>query len=94
MIRLIWSSVVSSPPLDLLPGERRDIAAEVLPPWLEWASSMMMAKRRRVLAADLVEDEGELLDRGDDDLLAASMNLRRSPERSAWPTVALPGRTA
>ena len=42
------------------------------PPWLECASSMMMAKRpAAVLAADLVEDERELLHRGDDDLLAA-----------------------
>ncbi len=49
-----------------------DIAAEVRPPWLEWASSMMMAKLPpAVLVADLVEDEGELLHRGDDDLLAA-----------------------
>jgi hypothetical protein len=42
-----------------------------------------------LLAADLVEDERELLHRRDDDLLAGpSMNRRRSPERSACPTVA------
>ena len=47
------------------------IAAEVRPPWLECASSMMMAKLPpAVLVADLVEDERELLHRGDDDLLA------------------------
>jgi hypothetical protein len=54
---------------------------------------MMMAKRRPVLAADLVQDERELLDRGDDDLLAVAMNFagRRS---LAWPTVRPPARTA
>ena len=46
------------------------MAAEVLPPWLECASSMMMAKVLPALGRDLVEDEGELLHRGDDDLLA------------------------
>ena len=41
------------------------------PPWLEWASSMMMAKRLpRLFVADLVQNERELLDRRDDDLLA------------------------
>ncbi len=35
------------------------------------------------LGRDLVEDEGELLHRRDDDLLPSSMNLRRSPECSA-----------
>ncbi len=48
------------------------IAADVLPPWLECASSMMIANlRAAVLVADLVEDERELLHRRDDDLLAA-----------------------
>ena len=47
------------------------IAAAVRPPWLECASSMMMAKLPLpVLVADLVQDERELLHRGDDDLLA------------------------
>jgi hypothetical protein len=46
------------------------IAAEVLPPWLECASSMTMAKVCPPRSPDLVEDEGELLHRGDDDLLA------------------------
>ncbi|MDC4222965.1 MAG: hypothetical protein MPW15_01625 [Candidatus Manganitrophus sp.] len=47
------------------------IAAEVLPPWLECASSMISAKRSpAVFGADLVQDERELLHRGDDDLLA------------------------
>ena len=65
------------------------IAPRSVPPWLECASSMMIAKRRSaMLVADLVEDERELLHGGDDDLLAVSMNLRRSPECSAWPTVA------
>ena len=45
------------------------IAAEVLPPWLECASSMTMAKVLPRLGRDLVEDEGELLHRRDDDLL-------------------------
>ena len=40
-------------------------------PWLEWASSMMMANLRPpVLVADGVQDERELLDGGDDDPLA------------------------
>jgi hypothetical protein len=48
-----------------------DIRAEVRLPWLECASSMMIAKRRpAMLAADLVEDERELLHGRDDDLLA------------------------
>ena len=48
------------------------IAAAVSPPWLECASSMMIAKLcAAVLVADLVEDERELLDGRDDDLLAA-----------------------
>ena len=47
-------------------------AVEVLPPWLECASSMMMAKRLPpLLVPDLVEDERELLYCRDDDLLAA-----------------------
>ena len=41
-----------------------------------------------VLVADLVQDEGKLLHRGNDDLLAACRKLRRSPECSAWPTMA------
>ena len=46
------------------------MAAEVRPPWLEWASSMMMANLRRDVVADFVQDERELLHSGDDDLLA------------------------
>jgi hypothetical protein len=39
------------------------MAAEVLPPWLECASSMTMAKVFAALGGDLVENEGELLHR-------------------------------
>ena len=49
------------------------MAALVLPPWLECASSMMIAKvRPRCSFADLVEDEGETSEIvRDDDLLAS-----------------------
>jgi hypothetical protein len=49
---------------------------------------MTMAKvLPRCSSRDLVEDERELLHRRDDDLLALlDEALRRSPERSAWPT--------
>ena len=48
-----------------------DTDAEVRPPWLEWASSMMMANLRPpVLVADGVQDERELLDGGDNDPFA------------------------
>ena len=72
MIRLIASStrlvvVVRA----VAPTSATFIAAAVRPPWLECASSMMIAKLpAAVLVADLVEDERELLDRRDDDLLA------------------------
>ena len=38
--------------------------------------------------ANLVENEGKFLHRGDNNLLAACEELRRSPECSAWPTMA------
>ena len=73
MMRLILSSVVSSSSSAPAVRERHATSRpRCVPPWLECASSMMMAKLpAAVLAADLVEDERELLHRGDDDLLAA-----------------------
>ncbi len=48
------------------------ILADVRPPWLEWASSMIMAKvTAPVVVANLVQDDRELLHRCDDDLLAS-----------------------
>ena len=74
IIRLIWSSNVSwsssssTSPFAQGPRAYRPLAA--LPPWLECASSMMMANlRSRWSLLDVVHDEGELLDGGDDDFL-------------------------
>ena len=53
-----------------LPPSAWLIAAEVLPPWLECASSMTMAKVLPLFGGDFVENEWKLLHRGDDDLLA------------------------
>ena len=47
------------------------MAAAVRPPWLEWAFVDDEGEvASALLVADLVEDEGELLHRRDDDLLA------------------------
>ena len=71
MIALILSSMVSSSSPSSAPVSAAFSAAAALPPWLEWASSMMIAKRRSLMQRpDIVEDERELLNRRDDDLLA------------------------
>jgi hypothetical protein len=49
---------------------------------------MTMAKGLAGLGGDLVEDEGNFCTVETMIFLPSSMNLRRSPECSAWPTVA------
>ena len=41
----MWSSAVSSSASSPAVPSAAEMDAEVRPPWLEWASSMMMAKR-------------------------------------------------
>ena len=89
MMRLILSSVVS--PSSLAPASESAVltAAEVLPPWLECASSMMMAKRRPRCSSPIASRmNGNFCTVEMMIFLPLSINLRRSPERSAWPTVA------
>jgi len=65
------------------------MAAEVRPPWLEWASSMMMAKRRPRCSLPISSRiKGNFCTVLMMIFFPLSMKRRRSPERSAWPTVA------
>ena len=64
------------------------IAAEVLPPWLECASSMTMAKVLPPSVAISSRMKGNFCTVETMIFFPSSMNLRRSPECSAWPTVA------
>ena len=89
MMRLILSSVVSS--ASVAPAfERAELtAAEVLPPWLECASSMMMAKRRLRCSSPISSRmNGNFCTVEIMIFLPLSMNLRRLLEPVAWPTVA------
>ena len=89
MMRLILSSMVSSSSSAPASESAMLIAAEVLPPWLEWASSMMMAKRRPRCSLPISSRmNGNFCTVVMMIFLPLSMNLRRSPECSAWPTVA------
>ena len=89
MMRLIMSSVVSSSP-SAPPSESAMLTAvEVLPPWLECASSMMMAKRRPRCSFPISSRmNGNFCTVEMMIFLLLSINLRRSPECLAWPTVA------
>ena len=59
------------------------------PPWLECASSMMIAKRRSRCSLPISSRmKGNFWTVEMMIFLPASMNFRRSPERSACPTVA------
>ena len=63
--------------------------ADARPPWLEWASSMMMAKRRVRCSLPISSRmKGNFWTVEMMIFLPASMNFRRSPECSARPTVA------
>ena len=65
------------------------IAAEVLPPWLECASSMTMANVLPRCSSPISSRmNGNFCTVEMMIFLPSSMNLRRSPECSAWPTVA------
>ena len=65
------------------------IAADVRPPWLECASSMMMANLRPRCSLPISSRmNGNFCTVVMMIFLPLSMNLRRSPECSAWPTVA------
>ena len=60
------------------------MAAEVRPPWLEWASSMMMAKRRPRCSVPISSRiKGNFCTVVMMIFLPPSMNVRRSPECSA-----------
>ena len=65
------------------------MAALVLPPWLEWASSMTMAKLRPRCSLPISSRmKGNFCTVEMMIFLPLSMKRRRSPERSACPTVA------
>ena len=65
------------------------ILAVVRPPWLECASSMMMANFRPRCSSPISSRmKGNFWTVVMMIFLPASRNLRRSPESSAWPTVA------
>ena len=66
------------------------MAPDVRPPWLEWASSMMMAKRRARCSLPIsLRMKGNFWTVEMMIFLPSLMNCCRSPERSACSTVAL-----
>ena len=89
MMRLIVSSVVSSSSAAPASESAMLTAAEVLPLWLECASSMMMAKRRPRCSFPISSRmNGNFCTVEMMIFLPLSINVRRLAERSAWPTVA------
>ena len=65
------------------------MAALVRPPWLEWASSMMIANRRPRCSLPISSRmNGNFCTVDTMIFLPSSRNRRRSPDRSACPTVA------
>ncbi len=64
------------------------MAAEVLPPWLEWASSITMANVLPPSFAISSRMKGNFCTVETMIFLPCSIYLRKSPEFSAWPTVA------
>ena len=88
MIVLILSSAVSSSTSVPSLPRAMETAAEVRPPWLECASSMMMAKRRPPCPLPISSRmNGNFWTVEMMIFLPDSMNRRRSPEASAWPTM-------
>ena len=64
------------------------MAADVFPPWLECASSITMAKVLPASVAISSSMKGNFCTVETMIFLPCSINLRKSPECSAWPTVA------
>ena len=83
------SSQVSSSACSPAVPSAAEMDADVRPPWLEWASSMMMAKRRARCSLPISSRiKGNFWTVEMMIFLPASMNFRRSPDCCARPTVA------